>query len=269
MSMRRGATTPLVSVVCPTYNSREFIDRSLSSVLKQTVPPFELVVADDGSTDGTLDVVEQIVGAHPPCEVRLLRHCHRGPGATRNAAVRAARGTWTAFLDSDDQWDPAKIARTLDAIAAHPEVNFFCHSETHVRLDGSRELLDYGARYRPEEPLSHQLFRNNLFSTSAVVCQRGLLLQHGLFDETLPSAQDYELWLRLSPWLRVHFIRESLGHYIDRRGNITSTSSMKRLRNVIRALARNRRIVGLGWFTASVERHTLAFVKGIIMRARP
>lgn len=260
--------TPLVSVVCPTYNSREFVERSLGSVLAQTIPPFELVVADDGSTDGTPDLVEQVVGRDAPCDVRLLRQHHRGPGATRNAGVRAARGMWIAFLDSDDQWDPQKIARVLGAIAAYPAVNFFCHSETHVRLDGSRELLDYGARYRPQESLPRQLFRNNLFSTSAVVCRRDLLVQRGLFDETLPSAQDYELWLRLSQWLRVHFLRESLGYYIDRPGNITSMPSVRRLGNVSRALTRNRRIVGFWQFATSIERHALAFAKEMILRAR-
>jgi hypothetical protein len=103
----------------------------------------------------------------------------------RNGGIRAAVGDWIAFLDSDDRWMPEKLARIAAAIRHYPEANFFCNSEYHRQLDGSEFLLDYGAAYLPNIPLRRQLFRENLFSTSAIVCRRDLLLTHGLFDEHL------------------------------------------------------------------------------------
>jgi hypothetical protein len=112
-------------------------------------------------------------------------------------------------------------------------------------LDGSESLFDYGAAYLPNIPLRRQLFRENLFSTSAIVCRRDLLLTHGLFDEHLLSSQDYELWLRLAPAIRPVFVRAPLGWYVDRAGNVTSGPRWRRLWNLLRVLHRHRRVARL------------------------
>lgn len=239
--------TPTVAVVCPTYNARMFVTASVESVLAQTVLPAELIVSDDGSTDGTADLVAERFGAGQRCAVRVIRNPHQGPGATRNAGIRAARSDWIAFLDSDDEWLPNKLETVLGVLAAHPGVNLVCHSETHRKLDGSCQLLDYGARYVSGEPIGPQLFRANLFSTSALVCRRDVVVAAGLFDETLPSAQDYELWLRMAPAVRPFFVREPLGVYVDRPGNITMSAPFGRIVNQARAMVRHRRLGGPSW----------------------
>jgi hypothetical protein len=151
-------------------------------------------------------------------------------------------------MDSDDRWMPEKLARIAAAIRQYPEANFFCNSEYHRQLDGSESLFDYGAAYLPNIPLKRQLFRENLFSTSAVVCRRDLLLRHGLFDEHLLSSQDYELWLRLAPAICPVFVRAPLGWYMDRTGSVTSGPRWSRLWNLLRVLRRHRRAVGFPTF---------------------
>lgn len=250
---------PTISVVCPAYNSAAFIAETLRCVFAQTLPPYECIVADDGSSDTTAAIAEALAeGA--PTRVRVLRNPHRGPGAARNAAIRAATGDWIAFLDSDDMWDPVKVERVTAAMLAHPACNFFCHNQRHQRRDGSTVVLDLAARYA-HIPIQQQLFRNCPFATSAVVCRRDLLLNHGCFDENLMSAQDYELWLRLGPALRVYFIPEVLGLYRDRSGNISSSRRLRHLGNVLWALTGHRRSTSRTRYLLGVLRHLVAFGK--------
>lgn len=259
MNHENRQTTPLISVVCPTYNSAAYVADTIQSVLNQTVSPLEFIVSDDGSSDNTVAVVEHLV-KYAPCTVQILRNPHQGPGAARNSGIRAAKGEWIAFLDSDDRWKSDKVGCVLQAILEHPEANFFCHNEEHIFLNGSSKALDYGSHYKVNVSLPYQLFRGNLFSTSAVVCRRDLLLGHGLFDEELSSAQDYELWIRISPFIEVHFISDVLGYYVDRRGNISSTKAIKRLINLWRALSKNKDIVGLREYSFALARQVTIFI---------
>jgi len=237
-----------ISIVCPTYESASFIGQTIATVCAQTTPPLELIISDDGSTDDTLAIVEELQREIAAFPIRLIRNAHRGPGAARNAGIRRAVGEWIAFLDSDDWWMQEKLARMEAAIRQYPEANFFSNSEYHRRLDGSESLFDYGAAYMPNIPLQRQLFHENLFSTSAIVCRRDLLLTHGLFDEHLLSSQDYELWLRLAPAIRPVFVRVPLGWYVDRTGNVTSGPRWRRLWNLLCVLHRHRRIVSFPTF---------------------
>lgn len=240
-----GSAAPRISVVCPTFNSANFVGKTLETVFGQTVTPYELVVSDDGSSDGTPDLIEMIFEQQRSVmRCLLVRNEHRGPGAARNAGIRAATGEWVAFLDSDDFWQSEKLERVGEAIGRHAGENFVCHHETMLRKDGTCRVLEYGCRFRSSSrPLVRQLYASNIFSTSAVVCRRSLLLEHGLFDETLMSAQDYELWLRLSPHLRPLFVEEVLGCYVERVGNITSGNPGARMLNEFRIAARHAGMV--------------------------
>lgn len=235
-----GKTKPAISVICPTYNSAAFVIDTLRTVAAQEFLPVELIVSDDGSTDGTPEIVESYLVACEKLRSRLVRNRHVGPGAARNAGVKVATAEWIAFLDADDLWLPGKLMAVVEAQREHPECNFFCHSERHILLDGSTQVLDYGKSYNQAKPLGAQLFHNNLFSTSAVVCRRQLLEEHGSFDESLMSGQDYELWLRLAPHIRVCFIREVFGSYVHRPGNITSGRLERRTLNIMAIKHRHR-----------------------------
>jgi glycosyltransferase involved in cell wall biosynthesis len=180
-----------VSVIIPTFNRVSLLPRALDSVLAQGVPVDEVIVVDDGSTDGTLEMLEV---RYP--QVLLLRTSHGGVSAARNHGIRAAAGEWIAFLDSDDAWQPEKLATQLAALAAEPEQKV-CHcDEIWIRN---------GRRVNPRR--RHQkrggwIFRHCLplcvISPSAVVLHREIFSAVGLFDEGLPACEDYDLWLRVT-----------------------------------------------------------------------
>lgn len=246
-----------VTVIIPAYNASRFLRRTLDSVAAQQLQPAAIVVADDGSTDDTVAIAEAFALQHTGCTTRVLREPHRGPGAARNAAVRAATTPWIAFLDSDDLWNPDKLAVVHAEIMHHPEVNFFCHDQTIRFLDGTSRVSDLGGAIDPRRPFTPQLWQANRFMTSAVVCRRELVLAAGAFDETLASAQDYELWLRMSPTIVVRFISRALGEYIERRGNISTTRFWRQLRNLWRVKHRHRDKVSTGMYVRVLTYATL------------
>lgn len=194
---------PRVSIIIPTYNRAEMVREAVASVLAQTCRDFEVVVVDDASTDGTAAALAEWR------EVQVIRHPYRrGVSAARNTGIQTARGEWLAFLDSDDLWLPAKLARQMAYLLARPGL-FLCQTdETWVRR---------GARVN--KPLSHRKVAGRIFlpslarcvvSPSAVILHRRLIEAHGGFDETLPAAEDYDLWLRLSWRYEVGLVDESL-----------------------------------------------------------
>lgn len=265
-------TTSLdITVIVPAYQAEAFLANTLTSVAKQTNLPLELIVVDDGSTDQTCDVTESFARTHPELAIRLLREPHRGPGAARNAGVRAANSQWIAFLDADDLWHPEKLAKMADAIQAHPTANFLCHNEIVRSLDGAERAMDYSAGFSFDKSIPRQLYARNFFSTSAVVCIRATVLRWGGFDETLTSAQDYELWLKMSPELVPVFVPEVLGTYVLREGNISTSRYWRRLHNILRVKHRHREKGGVRLYAYSVLRaivsHAAAPFRAGIKRA--
>lgn len=193
-----------VSVVIPTYNRQRLLERALASVQAQTLPPAEVIVVDDGSSDGT---AEWVAAEHP--RVILLRSdANQGPAAARNRGITAAREKWLAFLDSDDEWRPEKLRRQMEALAREPEARI-CH--------GDEIWIRRGRRVNPRRRHAKSggwIFRRCLplcvISPSAVLIHRDVFERVGLFDPALPACEDYDLWLRITPRYRVLFVDEPL-----------------------------------------------------------
>ena len=117
------AVKPLVSVIIPTFNRLGFLKEAVESVEKQSYRDFELIIVDDGSTDSTGGYLESL-------PVKYIRLEHSGfPGRVRNAGAKAAKGKYLAFLDSDDLWEPEKLARQIEYLAANPKLEI-CHTRT-------------------------------------------------------------------------------------------------------------------------------------------
>lgn len=187
--------SPLVSVAIPVHNREWLIDRAVESVLCQTHGDFELLVVDDASTDGTL---ARLLARDPDPRLRLLRHeVNRGAAAARNTAIKAARGTFIAFLDSDDEWLPGKLERQIACLAAAPADTLMCCSGYWMIRERSREVTARIPRKRGSwrETL---LDGCTLSPGSTAFIRRRAFDIHGLFDETLRRLEDWDWLLRYS-----------------------------------------------------------------------
>ncbi len=254
------------SVVCPVYNSEEFISETLESILSQTYPAVEILIIDDGSVDNTIRVVQEIE-KKSEVPITLIKGKHAGPGAARNLGIKASESEWIAFIDSDDKWEVDKLEIVADFIKKNGSKNIFCHGEYHVAENGNSTKVDYGLHFDKSAKLSPQLYLRNYFSTSAVVCKKDLILKYDGFDEKMMNAQDYELWLKISPDAEPLFISQLLGSYRLRDGNITSISIEKKFYNLIKIAWRYRGYVPYHFRFIKAMKMLVSYFKQKINRA--
>ena len=125
-------TIPRVSVIIPTFNRADLVKQAVDSVLRQTVTDYEVIVVDDGSTDGTRQALEDVT---PP--VRYYFQKNRGVAAARNLGIEEARGEYLAFLDSDDLFEPGFLEAVLATFAAHPEAGAVCSAEREIDIENN------------------------------------------------------------------------------------------------------------------------------------
>jgi len=192
-----------ISVIIPVYNREQSLGRALDSVLKQSSAADEIIVIDDGSNDQSARLVEQ----HYP-QAKLIQQHNKGVSAARNSGIRAARFDWVALLDSDDEWLPDKLAMIRQAHREHSNEVLFHSDEIWIRN---------GVRVNPmnkHRKAGGYIFKHCLplcvISPSAAVMQRSLFEKIGLFNESLPACEDYDLWLRLCHLYPVFYIDQPL-----------------------------------------------------------
>lgn len=188
------------SVVIPARDALPLLLEAIDSALAQTLPPAEIVVVDDGSSDGTAEAVASRYARHP--EVRLLSGRFGSAGAARNAGWRAATRPWIAFLDADDIWFPEKLATAAAALESFPVADWFFSDGTFKPLDGAewRSWLAAYAEIREPyvgRPIA-ELLEVNFILTSSVVVRRSLLESLGGFDPDMTHAEDIDLWIRMA-----------------------------------------------------------------------
>lgn len=191
-----------VSVIIPVHNRPELLLRALRSVARQTLPASEIIVVDDGS--------DPAVAACLPSEyahVEVLRQDHSGVSAARNLGIQSARAEWIALLDSDDEWLPEKLRLQMEFLQSTDYK--FCHSNEIWIRNGQRvnamkkHSKQGGMIYECCLPLC-------IISPSASVIHRSVFDEFGLFDETLPACEDYDMWLRICCKLRVLYADKKL-----------------------------------------------------------
>lgn len=220
-----------VSVVVAAYQSAAWIGETLASIAAQTRPAAEIIVVDDGSSDGTGDVAER-AGA------RVIRQTNAGPSSARNTGIRAAAGRWVAFCDADDLWEPQRLARHAQADALCPDVvmtfSDYVHFDAGGIVRGGTMLSDpeyRRVRRRAVAPgivrcddrsLCAQLYRSNMILTSTAVVRRDAVLAIGGFDEALRIAEDFDLFLRLLARGGAAVVEEPLVRYRTHASNISS-----------------------------------------------
>ena len=192
-----------ISVVIPTYNRRETIGRSIDSVLNQTLFPSEIIVVDDGSTDGTSDYIQSNFPS-----IRLLQQSNKGVSSARNMGIRSSNSDWVALLDSDDEWFPKKLEKQVMTLSQNLDIKF-CHTEeiwirNGVRVNQMKKHQKYGGH------IFNKCLDMCRISPSSVLFHRSILDDVGYFDKDQKVCEDYDLWLRITAKYPVLYIDESL-----------------------------------------------------------
>jgi glycosyltransferase involved in cell wall biosynthesis len=226
--------TPLVSVVIPTYNRAKTLARAIDSVLAQTYRNRELIVVDDGSTDDTDEILESYGDA-----LIRVRQVNRGVSAARNLGIERSNGDPVAFLDSDDEWLPEKLERQM-SLFDESDPLFICHTD-EIWMRGGREIAQKRIHAKQGGRFFERALERCLISPSSVLLSRSLLDRVGRFDEDLPAAEDYDLWLRITAFHEVAFIPRPLvikhGGRDDQLSRITPAIDRYRIRAIVKILA--------------------------------
>lgn len=231
---------PAISVVIPAYNAAWCLGRAIDSVLTQTLRDYELIVVDDGSTDGTARLLEGYRG-----RLRSLTQPNGGQSSARNAGIQVARGRYVAFLDSDDWWSPGKLERQLTFMEAHPDVVFCSTSASVVDPDG-RVLGEWRCQLRDGRALEAIFSATATIagSASAVIARRAALVSIGGFDESLKGLEDTDLWMRLAAKGGYHCIDEALVTVAKRPGSVSRELDVMR-EAAIAVMRKNRCLLPL------------------------
>lgn len=217
--VERPMDSPTVSVIIPTYNRRDLVQRALESVAAQTYRDFEILVVDDGSTDDTRAVIE----SRP--RVRYMFQENAGPAKARNVGIRHSRGDLIAFLDSDDLWSPEFLSTQVDVLNRYPDVALACArcvvEKRESKYHPTGQEIVVGDLY-PE------LYQQSFIRTPATVVRRSCLKEVGDFNESYRWCEDHDLWLRIAARYPVAYVNRCLVH-IGRHGDNSSRDLMRQL----------------------------------------
>ena len=197
--------TPLISVIIPTFNRAHVLLKAIDSVLKQTYKNFEVIVVDDGSTDGTTELLSSYIKEG---KILYLKQENKGVSSARNFGVKSSKGDWLAFLDSDDEWLKHKLQKQVELLTERPDLRLVHGEELWVR-NGKRV----------NQKKIHQKFGGFIYekclplcliSPSAVMIERKLYEEMGGFDEEFTVCEDYDLWLKITSLYEVGFVSDPI-----------------------------------------------------------
>jgi len=202
----------MISVIIPTFNRAKLLVEAVRSVVDQKDVPedVEIIVVDDGSTDNTREALAALAG-----KIAYIRHEHSGVSKARNLGISKSSGEWIAFLDSDDLWLPGKLHAQMKFFSDHPET-FLCQTD-EIWIRNGRRLNARKYHRKPSGYCFPLLLERCLVSPSAVVVQRRVFDVAGLFDESLPACEDYDLWLRIGCRFPIGLVEKPL--IVKRGGN--------------------------------------------------
>lgn len=196
-----------ISVIIPMYNSESTIERAIYSVINQTYSSaYEVIVVNDGSTDGSKDKVSTLMSENPRIEIKLINQVNGGVSKARNAGLQNATGTFIAFLDADDEWLPFKIAKQISVFEQHPEVDFLAaiiHDVPDNHESDIRQIT-----------LSMLIYKN-YFQPSTVMMRRTIFESVGFFNEEQKYAEEGNYFMRIAKLFNCFLLYQRLTVYGD------------------------------------------------------
>lgn len=261
-------TDPAVTVIIPARNCLRYLPAAIDSVKAQGVPNVEIIVIDDGSTDGAAQWLEAQSAEATPY-LTTLAGGGEGPSVARNRGIAAARAPLLAFLDADDVWLPGKLVNQVAFHAANPETAFSFTNYLHVDPEGRSygTCFEYWPAFRriaksASMPVSYQhltspharLITENVVGTSTVMARRDALQNASGFDASLRYAEDWDLWLRLAVAGQVGFTAKLGVHYLMRRPGSASEDVRLRIECMRRIVATHAPAVAAAGGAAALRR---------------
>jgi glycosyltransferase involved in cell wall biosynthesis len=182
--------SPTISAVVPVYNTERYVGESLTAILSQSHPPDEVIVVDDGSTDGTQDELARFGS-----EIRVVKQANLGVAGAMNRCFEESRGEYVAKCDADDIWEPYKLERQVQALLSNPEIDIALSGSQFFGLSEGQRAPYPGEGVLDPSDLAQRLYRANFVNSCTTVVRRRLYEQLGPFVERLPC-EDYDYWLR-------------------------------------------------------------------------
>ena len=246
-------TQPLVSAIIPTFNRAQPLIRAVASVLAQSWPNLEVIVVDDGSTNNSAELLHIQFGP----SIRILRlPLNRGVSYARNRGIELSRGSFIAFLDSDDLWQPEKTERQLAFMQSEPDILISQTDEIWIR--NGKRVNPCKHHQKPSDLIFAECLPLCVVSPSAVMMRRRFFAQIGHFDETLPACEDYDLWLRTACRYPIPLLPEKLvikyGGHDDQLSRTIPALDRYRIRSLMK-------LINSGILTPSQKTLALATLK--------
>ena len=223
----------LISAVIPTHNRENILIDALNSVQQQTFRPIELIVVDDGSVDNTKAIVQKWSKKYKEdssFSVRYVFQANKGANAARNKGIAVATGEFIAFLDSDDKWLPDKLEKQMVIFQQDPTIGDVYCGLYHVDMKDGKRLNEVHLDYPTGWLLPKLLIHDVTAPTSCHVIKKQCFEEIGLFDETLPARQDWDMWIRVSSKYKIGCVQEILVEQREHGGKRVRANPMNEIR---------------------------------------
>lgn len=205
---------PFFSVIIPLYNKESYIEKTLNCVLNQSFSDFEVIIVDDGSTDGSVSIVKQINDGR----IRLFHQENQGVSVARNKGMELSESDYFCFLDADDEWENDFLETFYKTITKFSEYKVFSAA---IKIETDNKVIP--ARYALKNHIEGNYYIENFFQastlssilwTSCAVFHKSVFHKSGIFDISIRSGQDMDLWIRIGVNYKIVFIRKILAKYV-------------------------------------------------------
>lgn len=236
---------PEISVIIPSYNAARYVAEAVESSLDQTLPPLEVIVVDDGSTDETGEILRRYGD-----RIRLVRQPNGGLPNARNRGIRESRGDLIALLDADDVWVPDKLEKQWRRLRDHPDAGLVHSDFLYWFTEGDEKVPSNGLNRERSGQCLGKMFLGNGVNSSTALIRRACLDRVGLFDESLRACEDYDFFLRFARHYEFAYVDEQLALYRQHASNMSAdpllmlTHELRVLRKGLQADPELRRLVG-------------------------
>jgi len=190
-----------VTTIIATYNRDKFLEKTLISVINQTIPIDEIIIVDDGSTDNTKHVVK-------PYDIKYIFQQNQGVSSARNRGLKEVKNEWVCFLDSDDIWEETKLEKQIQFHQQNPNI-LFSHTDELWKFN-DKVIKQKKHQYKPSGFCFEQNLANTLIGASTLMIHKSIFDDIGYFDEKLVACEDYDLWLRILTKYELGLVNEKL-----------------------------------------------------------